>query len=274
MLLPSIVNGANFKNGRNETAGAAAFTRLDLLSIISTIIVLVVAFSPAFASTRVNTRAVACLNNMRQLLAAWRAYAEDNQDRLPPNLSGQNGGWVDGWEDWSVNNHDNTNVLLLLNARLGPYTKNVGIYKCPADTYLCVEGGRRMPRIRSISMNAFVDGSGSSSMYPGWRYYKRFADIEFPPPASLWVFTEEHPDSINDGWLTADVTNPFSWVDLPSSLHDGGCSFGFADGHTEMKKWLDKTTLVPVRQMQYNGFPASGGRDTVWMIQRSSAPLY
>ena len=256
---------------RNQTR-PAAFTRADLLALVSILALLALLFSPAFASTRVNTRGLVCVNNLRQLVLAWRVYAEDNLDRLAPNPSGGAGNrWVDGWEDWTANNRDNTNVLLLLNAKLGPYAKNADIYHCPADTYLCVEGSRRMPRVRSVSMNAFVDGSGASSWYPGWRYYKKFSDIQLPSPASLWVFTEEHPDSINDGWLTANVTDPSNWVDLPSSLHDGACCFGFADGHTQIKKWLDKTTLVPVLQMQRNGFPAYGS-DSQWFIQRSSAP--
>jgi prepilin-type processing-associated H-X9-DG protein len=262
------------KNHRNETP-PAAFTRADFLAMIGILALLALVFRPAFASTRANTRALACLNNMRQLVSAWRMYAEDNQDRLPPNVGSSGKGWVAGWLDWSAGNPDNTNTLFLVNSKLGPYITNPAVYKCPADTYLCVEGGRRMPRVRSVSMNGFVDGSGSgSSWYSGWHYYKKYSDIQAPSPVRLWVFTEEHPDSINDAWLITDVTNPNSWLDLPASYHDGACNFSFADGHGELNKWLDKTTLVPVRQMQYNGFPVSGGRDTAWMIQRSSAPLY
>ena len=61
--------------------------------------------------------------------------------------------------DWSANNPDNTNLLWLANALLGPYcAKQTGIYKCPADQYLCVEGGLKMPRVRSLSMNGFIEG--------------------------------------------------------------------------------------------------------------------
>jgi len=98
------------------------------------------------------------------------------------------------------------------------------------------------------------------------------SDIKNPTPSKLWVFVDEHPDSINDGWTIMGVTDPNNWVDLPASYHNGACGFGFADGHSEIKKWLDKSTVVPVKQSQYNGFvAATGTRDTTWIIERSSA---
>jgi len=30
-----------------------------------------------------------------------------------------------------------------------------------------------------------------------------------------------------------------SWEHLPASYHNGACGFTFADGHSEIKKWLD-----------------------------------
>ena len=51
-------------------------------------------------------------------------------------------------------------------------------------------------------------------------------------------------------------TDPNSWVDLPTSYHCGACGLGFADGHSEIRKWVEKSTQVPVKMGQYNGFPA------------------
>ncbi len=99
-------------------------------------------------------------------------------------------------------------------------------------------------------------------------------DITAPDPSSLWVFVDEHPDSINDGWLITDVESKTSWVDLPASYHNGACGFAFADGHSRIKKWLEASTVVKVKKMQYNGFNAPGSRDILWMISRSSAPLH
>jgi len=82
---------------------------------------------------------------------------------------------------------------------------------------------------------------------------------------------DEHPDSINDGWTIMELDNPNKWNDLPASYHNGACGFGFADGHGEIKKWLESSTRVIVTQSQYNGFRTAGTLDTTWIIERTSA---
>jgi prepilin-type processing-associated H-X9-DG protein len=101
-----------------------------------------------------------------------------------------------------------------------------------------------------------------------------------PGPSDIWVFVDEHPDSINDGWLiTTTVANsqfqaPADWEDHPSSLHGGACGFSFADGHATIHKWQSGATVVPVTKMSHNGdYPVgSNPVDILWMIQHSSAP--
>ena len=106
------------------------------------------------------------------------------------------------------------------------------------------------------------------------------SDIRFPPPVKLWVFVDEHPDSINDGWLVNCVNCFNGWTDLPGSYHDGACGFGFADGHGEIKKWQDKYnpakqagTVQPVIRNMHNGFLANNTLDTTWTFERTSAPV-
>jgi prepilin-type processing-associated H-X9-DG protein len=184
---------------------------------------------------------------------------------------------VNGWENYDGNNHDNTNLLALLGTPFGPYTRNIGIYKCPADIYLVVEGGSRVPRIRSVSMNAFVGCAGQDTT-AGWIDYLKTTDIIRPPPVQLWVFVDEHPDSINDGWLTDDPGSTTYWGDLPGSYHSGGTQFGYADAHAEHKKWQDgynpatgNGTVQPVRQVYRTGYPDPNGRDLLWYGERTSA---
>jgi prepilin-type processing-associated H-X9-DG protein len=66
-------------------------------------------------------------------------------------------------------------------------------------------------------------------------------------------------------------------VDGPSLLHNGGCGFGFADGHAEVHKWRDGRTLGPVFQTHYRedydgvGYKMPNNQDVAWIQFRTSA---
>lgn len=258
-----------------------AFTLIELLVVIAIIAILAAMLMPALSKAKCKAQGIACMSNQKQLTLAWLMYADDNRDRVPPNASGSGNaaqnGWMQGWLTFDAGHPDNTNTLYLLNARIGPYTKSVGIYKCPADIYPCaVRGGAIMPRVRSVSMNSFIgvlDSDYGTRQNPPCYTYQKLSDIRRPPPSNLWVFVDEHPDSINDGWLTDSWPGGGGWGDLPASYHAAACGLGFADGHAEIRKWRDKATVEPVtRQLK----PRQGGsapNDTRWFMERSTAPV-
>ena len=267
-------------NASNRQAGqAGGFTLIELLVVIAIIAILAALLLPALSKAKVKAHAVKCLSNQKQLTLAWIMYADDNRDRVAPNASGgqSRGGWVDGWLDWSPGTTDNTNKLFLTNAKIGAYTKNIGIYKCPADIYQCVIASRSYERVRSVSMNAYIGVIGDSPT-AGYYSYQKLSDIKRPAPVNLWVFVDEHPDSINDGWLVNAMPAQLGWTDLPASYHAGACGIGFADGHGEIHMWKDgynpgakAGTVQPVTKNQYNGFASNSKVDTTWFMERTSA---
>ena len=92
-----------------------------------------------------------------------------------------------------------------------------------------------------------------------------------PKPSDLWVFVDEHPDSINDGWLIISWQMANVWTDLPASYHNRACGFSFADGHAEIHKWRDASTCLPVTKVTYAGNSPVGRIDFPWALQHTSA---
>lgn len=236
------------------------FTLIELLVVISLIAVLAALLLPALNRARARAQGYQSVNNTRQLLVAWILYSDDNNGRLAYNLGGPAGGkdparktdlnWVNNNLTWELDS-DNTNTASLTEASLGAYASKVtSIYRCPADRVLHPvqrEAGWTA-RVRSYSMNAMVGNAGELSTdgvnqnNPKYIQFFRLTDI--PLPAEIFVFVEEHPDSINDGYfLNQFYTNV--WIDLPSSDHNGAAPFAFADGHAQMQRWRDATTLQP-----------------------------
>ena len=94
-------------------------------------------------------------------------------------------------------------------------------------------------------------------------------EIINPTPTMNFVFLDEHPDSINDGYFKTDsaVNRASKWTDLPGSMHGGACGFSFADGHAEIHKWLEGDTKKRIERIDFPGMDSAGSRDIAWLQQ-------
>jgi len=243
------------------------FTLIELLVVIAIIAILAAMLLPVLAKAKERGRAIACLNNTRQLTLAWLMYPDENQNKFMDNNA-----WLDHNSDMSWGNPLNTSVGLLLTntALIAPYVRSAAAFKCPSDVYNDPTTGAR---VRSYSMNGVLGGHTPTVKGPapgGGTFFgqggagdaNKPGDLNRPGPSSVFVMLDEHPDSINDAIFAFDPGYPpgqETWRDLPASFHNRAGSFSFADGHSELHKWLDSRTVQLVQYKSWGMVLHPGG---------------
>ena len=243
-----------------------AMTLIELLVVIAIIGILAALLLPALGRSKQRSQGTQCVNNLRQMQTAWTLYADDSQQMLVRN-AGMFQPEYQPSQSWVVGDvselPDETNAVMLSQALLGSYARNVSVYKCPTDP----GNPPGTPRVRSISMNNYMHGKGGG-LSQDFVMNQRLTDIR--GPSSSFVFLDERSSTIDDGYFVMVLTTNYTDIsteNLPACYHNNAGGFSFADGHALLKKWRTDAFKTATRQVSI-----PNNIDYEWLMQNTTVP--
>ena len=118
-------------------------------------------------------------------------------------------------------------------------------------------------------MNAMVGNPGELTNQFNPTYVQFYKISDMPNPSGIFVFLDEHCDTINDGFFVNRL-DTYQWGNVPGSYHNNAGNLSFADGHAETHRWTGDA-IRPARQGGVGGtYDANPTTDFEWLKQRTS----
>lgn len=219
-----------FHKGSIVYSKKAGFTLIELLVVIAIIAILLSILLPALKRAKEQSKRMACLSNLRQMMLGWDMYADENDGKIVSGNTALGTFNPDGkcWVYWLGRGaSEQARLQGIRDGLLFEYCQTEKIYKCPTG----------VPD--ELVTYAIVDRMNGYDSIPGAReiIHNKY-DIK--SPAQRAVFLDEGRLSPASWTIHYDQER---WWDQITARHGNGTDFSFADGHSEYWKWHDERTL-------------------------------
>ena len=263
------------------------FTLIELLVVIAIIALLLAVLMPGLGLARSKAQGLVCQAHVNQMLVAYHAYADDNDDGLVSGDTSKKmrkgAPWSYSWvtppqhEDGTVLPDDQVPTLEqevrgIVGGCLYPYVKDTKLYHCKGAQEERFNGGYRSYSITGL-MNGEHANPASTGSHPELAVTNRTQIIR---PDTKVVFLE-NTDSRgwNMGSWVMDVTG-LAWVDPFAIWHGGSSTLGFADSHVEAHKWVSKSTRILFEEQAWGLNPDDydGDRRDIQYMHRAFLPTW
>jgi len=299
---------------RDKTSQRAlnGFTLIELLVVIAIIAILAAMLLPALTSAKMKATAAACLSNQKQLALAWTLYADDNADRMvgfntwpnpaTPGLAIDSSEWRTDSRYVTVPppagmSRQQQKIFLVETGYKKPdgktdgplfkYAPNSSIVHCPGDRRYKLAVGTGSLTGPGSGPFAWDSYSGMNGLNgeSGARLYKR-TEVLHSSDRILWIEGADMRGENEGSWMMNGGTAPnftdATFGDSPAAFHVTSASFSFADGHCQMRKWLDGTTIAYAASLNDNkdsggdgtrgAAQHAGNVDAIWVAKRYPTP--